>query len=80
MNTNRSYVIQSPFFTVHERAVTEDEKGESLEKYFNDVYKMFLRKLTVFEAKHSVDPIERTHLEVMFSEFIRIKGLLQSEK
>ncbi|HEY9583685.1 MAG TPA: hypothetical protein VJI66_01825 [Candidatus Paceibacterota bacterium] len=47
-----------------------------LEKYFNDVYNLFLRKLSSFAMFGHTDDEETTKLQALLQELIKVKKLL----
>lgn len=53
-----------------------DEKSYILERYFSDVYAMFLNKLSYFVIETAVSEEETLKLKALFDEIIKIKLLL----
>jgi len=47
-----------------------------LEKYFNDVYNLFLRKLSSFAMFENTSDEEMTKLQALLQELIKVKKLL----
>ena len=47
-----------------------------LESYFNDLYKMFVRRLSSFECTAKASDEEQTRLKALLDELIRVKGML----
>jgi hypothetical protein len=48
-----------------------------LEKYFNDIYSLFLKKLAVFSGEDSVSGESATKLQALLQEMIKVKGLIE---
>ena len=59
---------------LHDGSATED--SVILERYFNDVYKLFLRQVTRLDEKASLTEREKNHLQSLFAELIKVKVLL----
>lgn len=58
----------------------EDASGSSvdvLEKYFNDVYNLFLRKLSAFAVLDHAGDDESMKLQALLQELIKVKGLIE---
>lgn len=49
----------------------------SLERYYNDVYKLLLAKLTDFDRAAVVTNTDSTRLEALIRELIKVKSLLE---
>ena len=47
-----------------------------LEHYWNDVYNLFLRKISSFAASDGADVEESVKLQALLQELIKVKGLL----
>jgi hypothetical protein len=52
-------------------------KNQVLERYFNDIYKLFIVKLTRLAMGNGVDERELKKMKELFSEIVRVKGLLE---
>lgn len=48
-----------------------------LEKYFNDVYNLFLRKLSAFATFEYMTDEEETKLQALLQELIKVKKLIE---
>ena len=59
---------------LHDGSAREDSL--ILERYFNDVYKLFLRQVTRLDEKASLTDREKNHLQSLFAELIKVKMLL----
>lgn len=64
-------------FAIMDNPKKADESIEILEKYFNDIYNLFLRKLSVFVAGEYTQDEESTKLQALLQEMIKVKGLIQ---
>jgi hypothetical protein len=53
-----------------------EEKSYILERYFSDVYAMFLNKLSFFVIDDPIDQHDLIRLKALFDEIIKIKHLL----
>ena len=54
-------------------------KYEILERYYNDIYKLFLAKLTMLERTALVGDEEKKRLKQLLDEIIYVKTLLEGE-
>ena len=50
-----------------------------LYNYFNDVYKLFLKKISDFAVDDAVSSDEKTRLKSLLSELIKVKDLIQEK-
>lgn len=48
-----------------------------LEKYFNDIYNLFLRKLSSFAMFENTDDEDSTKLQALLQELIKVKKLIE---
>lgn len=53
-----------------------EDKNLVLEGYFNDLYKLFLRKLADFDCSTCIDDGDKLRLKGLLDEMIRIKAML----
>lgn len=58
-------------------SVVEGDSMEVLEKYFNDIYNLFLRKISVFSSFENSTDEEMIKLQALLQELIRVKKILQ---
>lgn len=49
-----------------------------LEKYFNDIYNLFLKKLAAFSGDDTVSSESATKLQALLQEMIKVKGLIEA--
>jgi hypothetical protein len=56
-----------------------EEKSLVLYGYFNDLYKLFVRKLATFECASDIDDSQAERLKTLLSELIKVKKLISSE-
>lgn len=70
------------FFALRDgREVGEDERAGSilvLEQYFNDLYNLFLRKLTGFASGAPTSEEDAVKLQALLQELIKIKSLIEN--
>ncbi len=63
-------------FTVYDTEINEHSR-EVLEKYFNDIYNLFLRKMSIFSSfEHSTDE-EMIKIQALLQELVKVKKILQ---
>jgi hypothetical protein len=53
---------------------------ELLEKYFNDIYNLFLRKLSNFAIFEKLDDDETMKLQALLQELIKVKKIMNGMK
>lgn len=63
-------------FTI-EDSVGDINNREVLEKYFNDVYNLFLRKVSLFSSYDHSTEEEMLKLQALLQELIKVKKILQ---
>ncbi len=51
-----------------------------LEKYFNDVYNLFLRKFASFAMFENISDEETIKMQALLQELIKVKGLIVNPK
>jgi hypothetical protein len=65
------------FFVIRDNGVTEDTNVVVLERYFNDIYKLFTKRLTHFSDNYISDE-ETLKLQALLQELIKVKGLIEN--
>jgi hypothetical protein len=66
----------SEIFMIRDESVDENNR-DVLEKYFNDIYNLFLRKMSIFtSSNHSTDE-EMIKIQALLQELIKVKKILQ---
>ena len=96
ISSNQTYMIQTRLYSVSQTdfgsLVLHDAPKESrqkksakngyklLESHFNDLYKMFLKRLTALESKSVIGQEEKDDLKLMLSELLDVKTILTEEK
>lgn len=63
-------------FTI-EDSMGDINNKEVLEKYFNDVYNLFLRKVSLFSSYDHSTEEEMLKLQALLQELIKVKKILQ---
>jgi len=59
--------------------VREDHKHiQELEKYWNDIYNLFLRKLTLFAGSSCSDE-ESLKLQALLQELVKVKRMIEND-
>ena len=69
----------SELFTVRDSGIESEENKVILERYFNDIYNLFLRKLTHFTGNSPVNNEETLKMQGLLQEMIKVKGLIENE-
>ncbi len=75
----RGYMARKTF----ERNSFRDKKQQKsiiLERYFNDVYKLFLAKLNALAMGEKLSPEGHSKMKTMLDEIIKVRGLLEKEE
>ncbi len=65
------------FFSLRD-GVPAEQDIEVLERYWNDMYNLFLRKLTQFAGTPSIGAEETLKLQAFLQELIKVKGLIEN--
>ncbi|MDP3962865.1 MAG: hypothetical protein Q8Q03_03300 [bacterium] len=66
-------------FALRDGAVPSGEEAVVLEKYFNDMYSLFLKKLTSFAGGESASEEDTLKLQGLLQELIKVKGIIENE-
>ncbi len=66
----------SDIFVIKDSGNMSDDDIDILEKYFNDIYNLFLRKVSAFVAVDRVNNEETTKLQALLQELIKVKDLI----
>lgn len=67
----------SELFTVRDQGDTSYDSLSVLEKYFNDVYNLLLRKLSSFAMFEHTDDEEAMKMQALLQELIKVKKLIE---
>lgn len=67
-------------FTIRDQGFVSDDNIDILEKYFNDIYNLFLRKLSSFAMFEQTNEEESTKLQALLQELIKVKKLIEGVK
>lgn len=68
----------SGIFTIRDGGIKSDSNIDVLEKYFNDIYNLFLRKLSTFAVFERTSVEEVTKMQALLQELIKVKKLIES--
>ena len=71
----RQYILGQDSFTGLLRESKVNDRT-ILEGYFNDIYKLFVRRLSSFECATLVNEEDTARLKSLLDEMIKIKGML----
>jgi hypothetical protein len=63
-------------FTVRDGAIPTADDIDLLEKYFNDIYNLFLRKLSAFAMFENTDEEETMKMQALLQELIKVKKMM----
>lgn len=66
----------SAYFTLRDGG--EIKSLAVLDQYFNDMYNLFLRKLTVFAGSTALQEEESVKLQALLQELIKVKTLIEN--
>lgn len=67
----------SQFYTIRDGGIPTEDDFDLLEKYFNDVYNLFLRKLSAFATYEFLGNEESLKLQALLQELIKVKELIR---
>lgn len=56
--------------------ILRDDNSQLLAQYFQDLYSLFLKKITILAAGAEVSELESSHLKAMLDELLRVKSTL----
>lgn len=67
----------SEIYSIRDRGMTSYDDMDILEKYFNDIYNLFLRKLSSFAMfEHTTDE-DAIKMQALLQELIKVKKLIE---
>lgn len=66
------------FFTLRDGGVIDKKSIATLAQYWNDIYTLFLRKLTQFTSSGPASDEEALKLQALLQELIKVKGLIDN--
>ena len=67
-------------FTIRDQGFVSEDNIDILEKYFNDIYNLFLRKLSSFAMFEQTNEEESAKLQALLQELIKVKKLIEGVK
>ena len=65
-------------YSLRDNMQTSDKSIDVLEKYFNDIYNLFLRKLSSFAIFENADEVETTKMQALLQEMIKVKSMISN--
>jgi hypothetical protein len=65
-------------YTVRDQHIYTQDSLDVLEKYFNDIYNLFLRKLTNFAMFEYSDEESTMKIQALLQELIKVKKLIEN--
>ncbi len=76
------YARPASLFTLHDKSkdekISKKEDIVILDKYFNDLYNLFLRKLTTFAGNNPTSDEESVKLQALLQELIKVRNLIEN--
>ncbi len=69
----------SVFYSIQDGFRAEPDDIDLLEKYFNDIYNLLLRKLSLFATHEYLGDEETVKLQALLQEMIKVKNLMRSQ-
>jgi len=80
MTSEKNYTIKTPYFKVHEAGLqTKSLEQMQEEKYFVDVYHLFLSRLTKFANEAETSDLEYNKLVAIFKQMISQRRKLEGK-
>lgn len=67
----------SEMYAIRDGGEVPGSSVDVLEKYFNDVYNLFLRKLSSFASSDHATSEETMKIQALLQELIKVKGLIE---
>ncbi len=64
-------------YTVRDQGYISEDKIDVLEKYFNDLYNLFLRKLSSFAMFEHTNEEEAMKMQALLQELIKVKKMIE---
>ncbi len=68
----------SELFVVRDGIAATEKDVAVLEKYFNDIYNLFLRKISSFAGGDPLSDEESLKLQALLQELIKVKNLIKN--
>ncbi len=66
------------YFMLRDGGEVSPENILSLERYFNDLYGLFLRKLTLFAGGGVINDDDSLKLQALLQEMIKVRNLIEN--
>lgn len=67
----------SELYTIRDQGYVSEDKVDVLEKYFNDLYNLFLRKLSSFAMFEHTNEEEAMKMQALLQELIKVKKIIE---
>jgi hypothetical protein len=67
----------SELYTIRDQGYSPEDRVSVLEKYFNDLYNLFLRKLSSFTMFEHTNDEEAMKMQALLQELIKVKKLIE---
>lgn len=67
----------SELYTIRDQGYTVEDRIDVLEKYFNDLYNLFLRKLSSFAMFEHTSEEEAMKMQALLQELIKVKKIIE---
>ncbi len=78
--SERAYMLDLSLVSVINDMPGQGHKSLVLESYFNDLYKLTIRKLAEFECQSKVFEAETKRLRSLLEELIKVKGMISGRE
>ena len=80
MSSEKNYTIATPYFKVNEGALqTKSLEAMQAEKYFVDVYHLFLSRLTKFANESETSDLDYSKMISMFKQMVNTRRKLEGK-
>lgn len=67
----------SQVYAIRDNSISPDDNINVLEKYFNDIYNLFLRKLSSFAMFEVTDDEDSMKMQALLQELIKVKKMIE---
>jgi hypothetical protein len=66
------------YFLLRDGGAVSEESVLQMERYFNDIYTLFLRKLALFASGSDANDEENLKLQALLQEMIKVRNLIEN--
>ena len=68
----------SEIYTLRDNTQISDKNIDTLEKYFNDIYNLFLRKFSSFAMFENASDEDAVKMQALLQELIKVKNMIHN--